>query len=151
MPYACRVQSSIARNSVLVGSYQVPLHSSFLMCRLVLLLKGTSVSGQHGQQQANPYPVVASRDIRSRKKPFGLSLPASFTLSGGTQPPTEEGNCSVSPEKTLGYRQQSSGKVCKGSMSGLPKTFSGMLLRAGWTWSIGWTLAHLVLLQAAQW
>jgi hypothetical protein len=65
------VQSSIARNSVLVDYYQVPLHSSFLMWRLVFLLKGTSVSGQHGQQKADPYPLGNTKHGRVAAKRAG--------------------------------------------------------------------------------
>src|SRR5438309_5507108 len=49
---------------------------------------------------------MATWDIRSRKRPLGLSSPASFSLSGGTQPSIEEGNGSRSQEKTRVYGQK---------------------------------------------
>ena len=94
--------------------------------------------------------VLATSDIRSRKRPFGLSSPATFSLSGKTQPSIQEGNRFRSPEKTLVLGQKPSGKACKGFRRGLPKTSSDTMLQAGWTWSPSWTLAHLLLLQAAQ-
>jgi len=39
-------------------------------------------------------------------------------------------------------------KACKGCRRGLWQTASGMTLRAGWTSSTSWTLAHVVPLQA---
>jgi hypothetical protein len=50
--------------------------------------------------------VLATWHIRSKKWQLGLSLPASFSLSAGTQPTKEQGNGSHRPEKTLGYGQQ---------------------------------------------
>jgi hypothetical protein len=47
-------------------------------------------------------PVMATWDIRSRKRPFGLSLPASFSRSDGTQPLVQEGDHSLLSEKTPG-------------------------------------------------
>ena len=49
---------------------------------------------------ARKSPVMATWDIRSRKRPFELSSPASFTLSDGTQSSIEEGNGSHSQGKT---------------------------------------------------
>ena len=49
---------------------------------------------------------MATWDIRSRKRQLGLSLSASFSLSGGTQPSIEEGNRSRSQEKTPVNGQQ---------------------------------------------
>src|SRR6266700_8351035 len=49
---------------------------------------------------------MATWDIRSRKRQLGLSLSASFSLSGGTQPSIEEGNRSRSQDKTPVNGQQ---------------------------------------------
>ena len=49
---------------------------------------------------------MATWDIRSGKRPFEPSLPASFSLSGGTRLSIQEGNRSRSPEKTQVYGQQ---------------------------------------------
>jgi hypothetical protein len=51
-------------------------------------------------------PVLATWDIRSRKRPFELSLPSSYSLSGGTGSSIQEGNRSRSPVKTQVYGQQ---------------------------------------------
>ena len=53
-------------------------------------------------------------------------------------------------KKHRGMDIKSSGKACKGCLSGLPKTPSAMTLRARWSSSTSWTLAHVVQLQAAQ-
>ena len=50
--------------------------------------------------------VLATWDIRSRKRPFELSLPSSYSLSGGTGSSIQEGNRSRSPVKTQVYGQQ---------------------------------------------
>jgi hypothetical protein len=44
-----------------------------------------------------------------------------------------------------------SGKAYTGCRRGLWQTASGTRLLAGWTSSTGWTLAHVVPFQAAQW
>ncbi len=47
-----------------------------------------------------PAAVMATWDFRSRKRPFELSLPSSFSLSDGTGSSIQEGYRSRSPVKT---------------------------------------------------
>ncbi len=56
----------------------------------------------------------------------------------------------IDQKKHSGMDSKSSRKICKGSMSGLPKTFSGMTRQAGWISSPSCPLAYGVLFQAAQ-
>lgn len=76
-------------------------------------------------------------------------------LLGFHHPPLSRGQVGLSHrncrEKVLvDQRNQASlgskplGKASKGCMRGLPKTPSAMTLRAGWTSSTSWTLAHVL-------
>ena len=78
----------------------------------VAVLFGYAISGERTlesfYERLRPFAaafmaVMATWDIRSRKRPFEPSLPASFSLSGGARLSIQEGNRSVSPEKISVY------------------------------------------------
>jgi len=91
---------------------------------------------------------MATWDIRSRKRLFEPSLPASFSLSGGTRLSIQVGNRSRSPEKTQVYGQLIMREGMHRLQECLPKTALDTMLPAGWSSTTSWTLAHIVSLQA---
>jgi hypothetical protein len=84
------------------------------------------------------------------KRGFGLSSPASFSLSGELSPRSRRGIVLIHKGKQGGLSSRLSRKACMDYMRKLQKTSSAMTLRAGWTWSTSCILAHTVSLQAAQ-
>ena len=78
-----------------------PRHKAFLD---QFLTRGEVVGvGPFTDPGGGNMPVLATWYIRSKKKSFGLSSSASFSLSGGTQPSIQEGNRSRPQEKTRRY------------------------------------------------
>jgi len=69
------------------------------------------------------------------KKPKGLSSPASFLLSGGTQPSIRERNLARSLEKTLVPGQQTMSEGIQRLYERPVTDLFRLTLRAGLTWS----------------
>ncbi len=64
-----------------------------------------SIVAEKNAYIATRIPVLATWDISSKKKPFGLSSSASFSLSGGTQPSIQEANPSHPQGNTRRFGQ----------------------------------------------
>ena len=104
----------------------LPTYSPNLCAVLYLLLLSYSTSSI---SLPPPLPIkgcIGYLGHPFKKRLLGLSIAYSFSLSGGTQPSIEAGNGSRTEEKTGCMGSKPSGKACKSSMRGLPKTSSAM-------------------------
>jgi glycine/D-amino acid oxidase-like deaminating enzyme len=97
-----------------------------------------------------PTLVLATKDIRSRKRRLGLTSPSAFSLSGGTQPSIEEKNVSHAQEKTGVRVQQTIREDAQRLHERAAKDLFRHEATSWWTSSTSWTLAHVVPLQTAQ-
>ncbi len=88
--------------------------------------------------------------IRSKKKPFGLSSSASFSLSGELSHRSRRGIVLVHKRKHGDMGSRPSRKARSGCRRELQKASSDTTLLAGGSSSTSLPLAHVVPLQAAQ-